>query len=578
MQATGASLSISWQRVRSAAGYDTYLDGARVAKTQGTAYTFANLRCGAAYTLGVDAFTIKGVDSSVVSVVARTSACPVAVGGNDTSPPTSPTSLTQGATAATTISLLWSASLDNVAVAGYDVFLNGNKVGTTAATSYSFANLSCGTSYTLAVDAYDAAGNRSQSAAVQASTSPCPDTSPPTIPALPTQSGSTATTISLLWSASLDNVAVAGYDVFLNGNKVGTTAATSYSFANLSCGTSYTLAVDAYDAAGNRSQRASLGAATAACASPSVNCDKVVAPGGSDSNPGTLAAPYQTAQKLANSLSAGQTGCLRGGTYADPADGNRVILFNLKSGTASAPITVTSYPGETATLCGYIETRPASSYITVSHVLIDGSCSTQQKVQVFSDNFTLKYSEVDGHQAGTGSSCVFLGDSTFGVAHNALIDHNRLHDCATNAYGHGIYDDNTVGAVITNNVIYDNGGFGIQLYPNSQGTLFANNVVDGSKTEAGLLFAGTSDNNTVRDNIFSFNATYGVDASWGNSVGTGNVASHNCFYGNVSGAIGSTTGWADQGSNVLASPLYADPANDNYTLQPSSPCAGMGPN
>jgi Right handed beta helix region len=174
MQATGESLSISWRRVRSAAGYDTYLDGARVAKTQGTAYTFANLRCGGTYTLGVDAFTIKGRSSSIASLVARTSACPVAaVGGNDTSPPTSPTSLTQSGSTATTISLLWGASLDNLGVAGYDLFLNGNKVGTTTATSYSFANLSCGTSYTLALDAYDAAGNRSQRSSLSGTTSGC---------------------------------------------------------------------------------------------------------------------------------------------------------------------------------------------------------------------------------------------------------------------------------------------------------------------------------------------------------------------------------------------------------------------
>jgi Fibronectin type III domain len=63
-QETAASLSISWQRVKNAAGYDLYLGGARIGKTQSTAYTFANLRCGASYTLGVGAFNNKGVRSS----------------------------------------------------------------------------------------------------------------------------------------------------------------------------------------------------------------------------------------------------------------------------------------------------------------------------------------------------------------------------------------------------------------------------------------------------------------------------------------------------------------------------------
>ena len=44
-------------------------------------------------------------------------------------------------------------------------------------------------------------------------------------------------------------------------------------------------------------------------------CDRVAAPSGSDAAAGTESAPYATAQKLADSLSAGQTGCLRAGTY-----------------------------------------------------------------------------------------------------------------------------------------------------------------------------------------------------------------------------------------------------------------------
>ena len=46
-----------------------------------------------------------------------------------------------------------------------------------------------------------------------------------------------------------------------------------------------------------------------------MSCDKVAAPSGSDSAAGTAASPYRTAQKLADSLAPGQTGCLRAGLY-----------------------------------------------------------------------------------------------------------------------------------------------------------------------------------------------------------------------------------------------------------------------
>jgi chitodextrinase len=187
---------------------------------------------------------------------------------NDHKRPLAPTGLGLSGANTSSLSLTWSASADNVGVSGYELSLDGTKVGTTTATSYAFTGLSCGTSYTLGVAAYDAAGNRSPQSSVLASSSPCPDTLTPTAPSLLLEAGADATSIWLSWAPSLDNVGVAGYGVYLNGNKSGTTTFTTYTVTNLTCGKSYTLAVDAYDAAGNRSAQSSVVAATAPCALP----------------------------------------------------------------------------------------------------------------------------------------------------------------------------------------------------------------------------------------------------------------------------------------------------------------------
>jgi hypothetical protein len=66
-----------------------------------------------------------------------------------------------------------------------------------------------------------------------------------------------------------------------------------------------------------------------------------VAPDGSDGNAGTLSAPLRTIQQAVSLVSAGGTIAVRGGTYA--------LTTNItisKSGTASAPITLTDYGGE----------------------------------------------------------------------------------------------------------------------------------------------------------------------------------------------------------------------------------------
>jgi chitodextrinase len=189
----------------------------------------------------------------------RKASCP------DTTPPTAPTGVAVTATTQTGISLAWNAATDNVGVTGYALYLNGTKVGTTAQTSYGFSGLSCGTSYTVAVAAYDAAGNLSATATSAPTTSTCSDTTRPTVPGGLSVTGTTQTGISVAWSAATDNVGVTGYALYLNGTKVGTTAQTSYSFSGLTCGTSYTLAVAAYDAAGNLSSTASTVAAASAC-------------------------------------------------------------------------------------------------------------------------------------------------------------------------------------------------------------------------------------------------------------------------------------------------------------------------
>lgn len=91
------------------------------------------------------------------------------------------------------------------------------------------------------------------------------DKSPPTAPTAPKASTSTTSSIALSWGKATDNTGVSGYSLYRNGTRIANTASTNYTFSGLSCGTSYKLGVDAYDAAGNRSAAASVTAATSAC-------------------------------------------------------------------------------------------------------------------------------------------------------------------------------------------------------------------------------------------------------------------------------------------------------------------------
>ncbi len=257
---TGASLT--WNAATDnvgVTGYTLYLNGTKVGTAAQTSYSFSGLSCGTSYTLGVAAYDAAGNVSATATSRPTTSAC------SDTTRPTVPGSLSVTGTTQTGISLAWSAAIDNVGVTGYALYVNGTKVGTTTQTTYTFSALSCGTSYTLGVAAYDGGGNLSSTASTVAAASACPDKTAPTAAGSLSVKATTQSGISVAWNPSTDNIGVTGYALYLNGTKVGTTAQTTYTFQGLSCGTTYTLGVAAYDAAGNLSSTTTVTAATYTC-------------------------------------------------------------------------------------------------------------------------------------------------------------------------------------------------------------------------------------------------------------------------------------------------------------------------
>jgi chitodextrinase len=286
--------------------------------------------------------------SATATVTQSTSACP------DTQPPSTPTGLAASSVAQTSLQLSWNASTDNVGVSGYRLLLNGTQVGTSTSTSYSFTSLACGTSYTLGVAAYDAAGNVSAKATIAPSTSACPDTQAPSTPTGLGVGGVGQTSVTLSWTASSDNVGVTGYRLFLNSIQVGTSTLTSYAFTGLSCGTSYTLGVAASDAAGNVSSAATMSATISACGGGGV---VYLSPSGSDGScvRGDSSHPCATPAKAWSIAQPGDTiqvadgfyatGCaLSGGksstvTFTGSPNAKFACLMVFPNGTANAVVT-----------------------------------------------------------------------------------------------------------------------------------------------------------------------------------------------------------------------------------------------
>jgi chitodextrinase len=124
----------------------------------------------------------------------------------DTQPPTTPNLTSAVAKSATEVDLTWTASTDNVGVAGYQVLRNGVLLRSLGSGSLGFADttVSANTTYTYAIKAFDAAGNTSLSSnSIQATTSSTPAVTTCPVPAVNAFTGCYYNNTDLLGNPSL---------------------------------------------------------------------------------------------------------------------------------------------------------------------------------------------------------------------------------------------------------------------------------------------------------------------------------------------------------------------------------------
>jgi chitodextrinase len=500
----------------------------------------------------------------------------------DSTPPSAPTGLVVSSSTQTSISLGWVPSTDNVGVVGYDLFRNNSKLGTAAGNTYTFGGLACGTSYTLGVDAFDAAANTSGRASVTAATRPCsggqpPDSTPPSTPGGLTVRGATQSSISLGWNASTDNVGIAGYDLFRNNSTIGNTPGTSYTFSGLACGTTYTLGVDAFDAAGNVSGRVSLTAASSPCGGGNAF---YVSPNGSDANPGTSSQPWRTVEKAMAELAPGQTAYLRAGTYREGLSGSCDYQYNkltwTSSGTSSSPITISGYPGEENQVILMTAIKFSGNYERLQNLVVDRNvgwspfdltCNGGPSVNIFGAQDVVSGVEV----RNSAMSGIYLENAA-----GAQLIGNWIHDNGTHwNRDHGVYWASGANGRAADNVVQDNYAYGLKIGPNAQSVLVTQNTVNGNG-RSGVIVSGDttyrSNNNVVADNILTWNGVgtgggYGLRTYWESAgVGTGNQAVRNLVYGNTSGPVWIDVGGLSVADSINADPLFVNRLGGNFRL------------
>ena len=237
--------------------YRIYNNGFLLANTSGnvTNYLVTGLTADTLYNLTVRAIDAADNESNTSNTAVFSTNPSVVL---DTQNPTTPFNLVTSNITENSVYLTWTASTDNVSVAGYYIYKVNNGVSILATTgvvnSYTLTGLTDSTPYSILIRAFDAAGNQSSNSNTENfTTNAIPDTENPTAPINLVASNITETTVDLTWTAATDNVD--NYIIYNNGIVLvpATSNVANYTLTGLTPDTLYNLTIRAIDAAGNKS-------------------------------------------------------------------------------------------------------------------------------------------------------------------------------------------------------------------------------------------------------------------------------------------------------------------------------------
>ena len=310
------------------------------------------------------------------------------------------------------------------------------------------------------------------------------------------------------------------------------------------------------------------------------SCTRFVSPAGSDANPGSLSAPWQSLNYSFSHLRPGDTLCLRGGTYPQTVSSgyNQVMAT---SGTSSSPITITNYPGEVAIIHG--NTRVQTSFVTFRgtpsntvHAGLIFEGPTGQRLGMLdvmhSHDVTFDHIEVRGDD-------YHAGFYQYG-GYNIQLLGSYIHDNGRPGYintDQGVYWDATTGggSLIANCVVEHNAAMGIQLYPSpSQVTVENNTIV--FNANYGMVVYGSQ--NTIVNNIFADNGSVAKNPQLKIVGARNSIVDSNLFWSSIPALRGY---WEEKTDvrvthAVVADPMFLDPSGHDYHLNVGSPALGSG--
>jgi parallel beta-helix repeat protein len=280
-----------------------------------------------------------------------------------------------------------------------------------------------------------------------------------------------------------------------------------------------------------------------------------VATSGDNANPGTAELPFQTLQRGAQALSAGDTLIVQGGTYLE------TLVWVIPSGTSwSQPVTVQVAPGETVVLQANVPTDAVVDFEDNSqYIILDGFILDANNLASFA--FGIGNASFIRVMNCEIKNALHSGMSVGGHSHE--FSNLDVHDNGSTGYDHGLYLI-TSQTRVESSRFYNHSGYGIHVYSSAHESGLDDNIFDSNLTYGntiGGMFVGHGVRNTVSNNTIWNNGNglwlaspystiynntiynnYGTSPDGGIGIyiifsDWGVEITHNTIYGNAGGAI-----------------------------------------
>jgi Protein of unknown function (DUF1565) len=308
---------------------------------------------------------------------------------------------------------------------------------------------------------------------------------------------------------------------------------------------------------------------------------------GSDSNPGTSAQPLRTITRAYSKAAGGATIHVLPGIYTDYTSGWGIHLG--KSGTGSSPIVLQSTVRGGAVIDGQnASDRNQGFYIDGNYNVVDGfeiRNAPHGGISIWANGNRIINNEIhhNGNPASSSSNGQDGVYSNEGTKDNYYAC-NSIHDNGRTGSNldHGLYLCGQNETVI-NNLLFRNAATGLQVagYTTVINMKVYNNVVAWNGTTGIILWMALSGVD-IKNNIIYQNGRYGLSSY--DAHGSGVTVDHNLCFGNASGSHNFTAGGSDY-TYTLGTTLSSDPGFVNNTcasfdphLDASSPAIKAGLN